>query len=160
MLFRLLSGAKTKRTGDGAGTSNRDLWVTCAGWRISSSTDFDVGTPRLPFGERSAKALYKALLDVEEVLNREELKTLQLCRQMPAHAVEAGKETAEVNALVVQSESELEGAKAWLFARNEMAVSDPDGMDFQNRDVVTVTSVESTRVVDEVTAQKSGRSWR
>ena len=47
-----------------------------------------MGTPLLPFVERSAKALYNALLDVEEVLNREEMKMLQLSRQMPAHAVE------------------------------------------------------------------------
>ena len=102
ILFLLFSDAKTKRTGDGVGTSNVDLWVPCSGWRMSSSTDFNVWTPRLPFGERSAKALYKALLDVEEVLHCEELKTLQLCRQMPAHAVEAMKETAEVKALLAQ----------------------------------------------------------
>ena len=89
---------------------------------MSSSTDFGARTPRLPFGERSAKALYKALLDVEEVFNLVELKTLQLCRQMPAHAVEARNETDEVKSLLVQSGEELEGNKAWLFARHEMAV--------------------------------------
>ena len=74
---------------------------------MSSSTGFDVGTPRLPFGERSAKALYKVLLDVDEVLNREELKTLQLCRQIPAHTVEDRKGTEEFKSLLVQSEAEL-----------------------------------------------------
>ena len=42
--------------------------------------DFGVGTPRRPFSERSARALYKALLDVEEAMNSEELRTLQLCQ--------------------------------------------------------------------------------
>ena len=69
---------------------------------MSSITDCDAGTPQLPFGERSAKALYKALLDVEEVLNPEKLKMLQLCRQMPAHTVDARKEKAEVKALLVR----------------------------------------------------------
>ena len=84
-------------------------------------------------------------------MNGVELRTLQLCRQMPAHAVEARKGTEEANALFVQSEAELEGAKARLFARNDLAVSDPKGINLQNRDVVTVIIVESTRVVDEVT---------
>ena len=112
----------------------------------------------LPFGERSAKALYKALLDVEEVLNREELKTLQLCRQMPAHAVEFRNRTEDVKWLPVQSEAELCVANAWLFARNEMAVSHQECRDLQNRDVVTRMIVESTRVVDEVTAL--AEKWR
>ena len=89
---------------------------------------------------------------MEEVFNLVELKTLQLCRQMPAHAVEARNETDEVKSLLVQSGEELEGNKAWLFARHEMAVSDPEGMDLQNRDVVFVMIVESTSVVDDVTA--------
>ena len=82
---------------------------------MSSSTDFDAGTPRSQFGERSAKAFYKVFVGCGGGVEWRELMTLQLCRQMPAHAVEAMKETAEVNALLVQSEAELEVAKAWFF---------------------------------------------
>ena len=102
----------------------------------------------MPFSERSAKALYKALVDVEEVMNREELKTLQRCQQMHKHAKEARKGTEEVKALIVQSEAELTGAKAWLFARNEMEVSNPAGMYLQNQEVATEMIVEPTSVVD------------
>ena len=75
----------------------------------------------MPFSERSAKALNKSLVDAEEAMNRDQVKTLQLRQQMPMHAMEAMKGTEEVKALLVQSEAELAGAKAWLFARNEMA---------------------------------------
>ena len=50
---------------------------------MSSSTDIDVGNPRRPFGELSAKLLYRALKDVEEAMNNEELKTLHMCQQIP-----------------------------------------------------------------------------
>ena len=104
----------------------------------------------MPFSEVSAKALYKALVDAEEAMNREELKTLQLCQQMPKHAMAAIKSMEYVKALMLQSEAELAWAKVWLFARNEMAVSDPEGL--LNEEVAAEMLVEWTRAVDEVTA--------
>ena len=35
---------------------------------VGLSTDVDVGNPRRPFGERSAKILYRALKDVEAAM--------------------------------------------------------------------------------------------
>ena len=99
----------------------RGLGSTALHGKMSSSTNFDAGTPRMPFSERSAKALNKSLVDAEEAMNRDQVKTLQLRQQMPMHAMEAMKGTEEVKALLVQSEAELAGAKAWLFARNETA---------------------------------------
>ena len=46
---------------------------------MSSSTDIDVGNPIRPFSELSAKLLYRALKDVEEAMNDEELKTSRMC---------------------------------------------------------------------------------
>ena len=45
---------------------------------MSSSTDIDVGQPRRPFSELSAKLLYRALKDVEEAIYDDELKTLRM----------------------------------------------------------------------------------
>ena len=56
---------------------------------MSSSTDIDVGNPRRPFSELSATLLYRALKDVEEAMNDEELKTARMCQQIPMKAMEA-----------------------------------------------------------------------
>ena len=54
---------------------------------------------------------------------------------------------------MVQTEVDFKAAKAWLFARNEMATTtDPEGVDLTDPEVATEMIVESTRVVDEVTA--------
>ena len=79
---------------------------------MSSSTDIDVGNPRRPFSERSAKMLYRALKDVEAAIDSEELKTLRLCQQMALQAMEARRETEEVKDLMVQTEVDLKAAKA------------------------------------------------
>ena len=71
---------------------------------------------------------------------------------MPVQAMEARNGTEEVKALIVQSEVDLRAAKAWLFARNEMATTDPESVDLEDPEVATEMIVESTRVVDEVTA--------
>ena len=60
----------------------------------------------MPFIERSEKALFKALVDAEEAMNREETRTMQLCQHMPKRAMEARRETAEVKELLRQSEVE------------------------------------------------------
>ena len=40
---------------------------------MSSSTDIDVGNPRRPFTELSAKLLFRALKDVKEAINDEDV---------------------------------------------------------------------------------------
>ena len=45
------------------------MWVGGERRRMSSSTEVDVGSPRRPFSELSAKLLYRALKDVEEAMN-------------------------------------------------------------------------------------------
>ena len=92
--------------------------------------------------------LYRALKDVEAAMNCEELKTLQLCQQMPLHAMEARRGTEDVKDLMVQTELDLKAAKAWLFARNEMATTDPESVDLEDPEVATEMIVESTRAVD------------
>ena len=120
---------------------------------MSSSTDIDVWNPRRPFSERSAKKLYMALKDEKTAMNDEELKMLRLFHQLLLKAVEVINGTHGVKDLMVQTEVELKMAKAWLFARNAMATSlDQERVDLTDPDVVTEMIVESTRVVDEVTA--------
>ena len=120
---------------------------------MSSSTDIDVGNPRRPFSERSAKRLYRALKDVEMAMDDEELKMLRLCHQLTLKAVEVINGTHEVKDLMVHTEVELKTAKAWLFASNAMATSlDQERVDLTDPDVAAEMIVESTRVVYEVTA--------
>ena len=90
---------------------------------MSPSTDIDVGNPRRPFSERSAKMLYMALNDVETAMNDDELKMLRLCHQLPLKAVEVTTGMNDVKDLMVQRVVELKTAKAWLFARNAMDTS-------------------------------------
>ena len=81
---------------------------------MSSSTEVDVGSPRRPFSELSAKLLYMALKDVEEAMNDEELKTLRLCQQIPLTAMEARSGDAAVKDLMVLTEVDLKTAKRLL----------------------------------------------
>ena len=61
--------------------------------------------------------------------------------------------THDVKDLMLQTEVDLKTAKAWLFARNAMATSlYQERVDLTDPDVATEMIVESTRVVDEVTA--------
>ena len=83
---------------------------------MSSSADIDVGNPRRPFSERSAKMLYRALKDVEEAMNDEELKTSGMFQQIPLQAMEARKSAGAVNDLMVRTEVDLKAAKRWLIA--------------------------------------------
>ena len=55
---------------------------------MSASTYIDVGNPRRPFSELSAKLLYMALNDVEEAMNDEEHQLVCMCRQIPRKAME------------------------------------------------------------------------
>ena len=55
---------------------------------MSSSAEIDVGNPRRPFSELSAKLLYGALKDVEEAMNDEELQMVRMSRQIPRKAME------------------------------------------------------------------------
>ena len=72
---------------------------------MSSSTDIDVGNPRRPFSELSAKLLYRALKDVEEAMNDEELKTSRMCQQIPLKAMEEMKGEWSVKDLMVRTEA-------------------------------------------------------
>ena len=119
---------------------------------MSSSADIDVGNPRRPFCERSAKMLYLALKDVEEAMNDEELKTARMCQQIPLQVMEASKGAGAVNDLMVRTEVDLKTAKRWLVARNEMVtVSDPDWVYMSDPDIAAEVIVESSRVIDQVT---------
>ena len=85
----------------------------CAEGKDEFSTDIDVMNTRRPFGERSAKMMYRVLKDVEKAMNGEELKTLRLCQQIPLHAMGARRWTDEVKDSVVQTEVDLKAAKRW-----------------------------------------------
>ena len=71
---------------------------------MSLSTDIDVGNPRRPFSELSAKLLYRALKDVEEAMNDEELQMVRMCRQIPRKAMEERLSTGAVKELLVRTE--------------------------------------------------------
>ena len=119
---------------------------------MSSSTDIDVGNPRRPFSELSAKLLYRELKYVEEAMNDEELKTPRMCRQIPRKAMEERLSKGAVKELMVRTEVDLKTAKRWLVARNLMATGeDPDCLDIQDPDVATEMIVESSRVINRVT---------
>ena len=78
---------------------------------MSSSTDIDVGNPRRPFSELSAKLLYRALKGVEEAMNDKELKTSRMCQQIPLKAMESRKSTGAVKDLMVRTEVDLNTAR-------------------------------------------------
>ena len=50
-----------------------------------------MGNPSRPFSELSAKLLYRALKDVEEAMNDEELRTSRMCQQIQLQAMDARK---------------------------------------------------------------------
>ena len=97
---------------------------------MSSSTDIDVGNPRKPFSELSAKLLCRALNGVEGAMNDGELKTSRMCQQIPLKAMEERQSRGAVKDLMVRTEVDLKTAKRWLIARNLMVtVGDPEGYD-------------------------------
>ena len=97
---------------------------------MSSSTDIDVGSPIRPFSEMSAKLLYRALKDVEEAMNDEELTMAHMCQQIPRKSMEEWVSKGVVKELLVRTEVELKVAKRWLVARNLMVtVGDPGSLD-------------------------------
>ena len=119
---------------------------------MSSSTDIDMGNPRRPFSELSAKLLYRALKDVEGAMNDEELTMVHMCQQIPRRAMEERLSKGVVKELLVRTEVDLKLAKRWLVARNLMVVGDnPDCLDIQDPDVATEMIVESSRVITRVT---------
>ena len=119
---------------------------------MSSSAEIDVGNPRRPFSELSAKLLYGALKDVEEAMNDEELQMVRMCRQIPRKAMEKRLSKGAVKELMVRTEVDLKTAKRWLVARNLMATGeDPDCLDIKDPDVATEMIVESSRGINRVT---------
>ena len=105
---------------------------------MSSSTDIDVGNPRRHFSELSAKLLFRALKDVEEAINDEELKMSRMCQQIPLMAMEEMKSTDTVKDLMVRTEVDLKTAKRWLIARNLMVtVGDPESLDMLDHDIAS-----------------------
>ena len=70
---------------------------------MSGITNLDVGHPRRPFSEDSVKRLYRALNDVEEALNDQDLSTPRVFQQVPVRAMEAMQSTSEVKDLVVRT---------------------------------------------------------
>ena len=72
---------------------------------MSASTYIDMGNPRRPFSELSAKLLYRALKGVEEAMNDKELKTSRMCQQIPLKAMEEMKGEWSVKDLMVRTEA-------------------------------------------------------
>ena len=105
---------------------------------MSTSAEVDVGNPRRPFSEQSAKLLYRSLKDVETAMADEELQMVRMCRQIPRKAMEERLSTGAVKELLVRTEVDLKTAKRCLVARNLMATGeDPDCLDIQDPDVAT-----------------------
>ena len=50
--------------------------------------EVDVGNPRRPFSEQSAKLLYRSLKDVEAAMDDEELTMAHMCQQIPRRSME------------------------------------------------------------------------
>ena len=122
---------------------------------MSAITSFDVGHPRRPFDESSAKLLYRALKDlkdVEEALNDLNLSTPRVFQQLPVRVMEARMKEGDVNDLMLRTELDLKTAKRWLMTRNKMiTVDDPEGVDMHDPDLAVEMIVESTKVIDQVT---------
>ena len=130
--------------------------------KMSGITNIDVGNPRRQVSEDSAKRLYRALKDVEEALNDQDLSTPRVFQQIPVRAMEARQRASEVEDLMVRTEVDLRTTKRWLFARNKMiTVDDPEEVDMHDPDLDVEMIVESTGVIDKVTElSENGRSWR
>ena len=119
---------------------------------MSVITSVDVGNPRRPFSETSAKLLYRALKDVEEALNDLHLSTPRVFQQIPVRAMEAMMREGDVKDLMLRTELDLKTAKRWLTTRNKMiTVDDPEGVDMHDPDLAVEMIVESTKVIDQVT---------
>ena len=82
---------------------------------MSGITNLDVGHPRRPFDEDSAKLLYKALKDVEEALSDQNLSTPRVFQQIPVRAMESRNMESEVKDLMLRTELDLKTAKSWFF---------------------------------------------
>ena len=74
---------------------------------MSGITNLDVGHPRRPFSEDSARRLYRALKDVEEALNDQNLSTPRVFQQIPVRAMEARQRASEVKDLMGRTEVDL-----------------------------------------------------
>ena len=119
---------------------------------MSAITSVDVGHPRRPFSETSAKLLYRALKDVEEALNDMNMSTLRVFQQSPVRAMEARMKEGDVKDLLLRTELDLKTVKRWLMTRNKMiTVDDPEGVDMHDPGLAVEMIVESTRVIDQVT---------
>ena len=119
---------------------------------MSAITSLDVGHPRRSFDDTSAKLLYMALKDVEEVLNDMNLSTPRVFQQLPVRDMEARMKEGDVKDLILRTELDLKTAKRWLNTRNKMiTVDDPQGVDMHDPDLAVEMIVESTKVIDHVT---------
>ena len=118
---------------------------------VYRDAEVDVGNPRRPFSERSAKLLFRSLKDVEVGMNYEE-RMMDSWRQIPRRSMEERLSAGVVKELLVRTEVDLKMAKRWLVARNLMATGeDPDRLDIQDPDVATEMIVESSKVINKVT---------
>ena len=119
---------------------------------MSAINTVDVGHPRRPFDETSAKLLYRALKDVEKALSDMNLSTPRVFQQLPVRAMEARMKESDVKDLMLRTELDLKTAKRWLMTRNKMiTVDDPQGVDMHDPDLAVEMIVESTNVIDQVT---------
>ena len=113
--------------------------------------EIDVGNPRRPFSERSAKLLFMSLKNVEVGMDYAE-RTMDTWQQIPQRSMQERLSAGVVKELLVRTEVDLRTAKRWLVARNLMATGeDPDRLDIQDPDVATEMTVESSRVINRVT---------
>ena len=71
---------------------------------MSAITSIDVGNPRRPFSETSAKLLYRALKDVEEALNDLNLSTPRVFQQILVRAMEAMMMEGDVKDLMLRTD--------------------------------------------------------
>ena len=69
--------------------------------------EIDVGKPRRPFSERSAKLMFKSLKDVETGMNYEE-RMLYGWRQIPRRSMEERLSAGVVKELLVRNGSGFE----------------------------------------------------
>ena len=63
---------------------------------MSGITNLDAGHPERPFREDSAKRLYRALKDVEEALNDQNVSTPRVFQQIPVRAMDASNVRARL----------------------------------------------------------------
>ena len=117
---------------------------------LYKDAEVDVGNPRRPFSERSAKLLFKLLKDVETGMDYAE-RTMDTWQQIPQMSMEERLSAGVVKELLVRTEVDLRTAKRWVVARNLMATGeDPYRLDIQDPDVATEMIVESSKVINKV----------